>query len=171
MPRDAQTARATRVSRAMLSAILVGGGLAATFDIVYAIVALALRGRGPLWTLQSVASGLLGRAAFEGGLPAGLLGLVAHFFILLVAAALYLAASRRAPVLAARPWLCGAAFGIGVYLFMNFVVLPLSAFPLVVRYPPAALAQGFVSHAVLVGWPIALAVRAFAQPRARPAPS
>lgn len=170
MPRDVQPAASTVVSRPALLAVLVGGGLAASFDIVYATVALALRGRSPLWTLQSVASGLLGKSAFDGGVPAGLLGLGAHFFILFTAAALYGAAGRRASVLLTRPWLCGAAFGIGIYLFMNFVVLPLSAFPLVVHYPPAALAQGFVSHAILVGWPIALAARAFTAPRGRASP-
>ena len=53
----------------------------------------------------------------------------------------------------------GTIFGICVYLVMNFVVLPLSAVPFKLSYPPATLFQGFVSHAILVGIPIALAVR------------
>jgi hypothetical protein len=44
---------------------------------------------------------------------------------------------------------------------MNFVVLPLSAVPFKLTYSPQVIAQGFVSHALLVGIPIALCVRRF----------
>jgi hypothetical protein len=140
-------------------AVLVGGGIAATFDIVYACVASSFRDITPTWVMQSVASGLLGKGAFDGGLPAAALGLLAHYGILFVAAALYLAASRRLPVLRERAVACGILFGIAVYLFMTFVVVPLSAVPFEFSHAPAKLAQGFVSHGLLVGLPIALAVR------------
>jgi hypothetical protein len=149
-------------------AILVGGGLAATFDILYAFVISAPRGVSPTRVLQSVASGLLGNRAFEGGTTAAAVGLLAHYGILFAAAALYLAASRRLPWLRERAMLCGLAFGVGVYLFMNFVVVPLSAVPFEIKYAPASLLQGFVSHAILVGLPIALAVRRFTRTEVRP---
>jgi hypothetical protein len=44
---------------------------------------------------------------------------------------------------------------------MNFVVLPLSAFPFDLSYPPLRLLEGFVSHAFFVGIPIALAMSRF----------
>ena len=141
------------------TSVLIGGGIAATLDIVYAFVASAPAGIPPTRVLQSVASGWLGRQAFEGGLPAAALGLLSHYGILFAGAALYLAASRHWPVLRERAVVCGLVFGVGVYLFMNFVVVPLSAVPFVFSYTPAKLAQGFLSHAVLVGLPIALAVR------------
>jgi hypothetical protein len=50
---------------------------------------------------------------------------------------------------------------------MNFVVVPLSAVPFAIAYTPAKLAQGFLSHAVLVGLPIALAVRRWSRPEIR----
>jgi hypothetical protein len=149
-------------------AILVGGGLAATFDIVYAFVISAPHGVSPMRVLQSVASGLLGGGAFDGGAGAAAVGLLAHYGILFAAAALYLAASHRLPWLRERAVLCGLAFGVGVYLSMNFVVVPLSAVPFEIKYTPASLAQGFVSHAILVGLPIALAVRHFAPTEVRP---
>jgi len=145
-----------------LPAILVGGGMAATFDIVYAFTRQAGRGRSPEWVLQSVASGWLGERAFLGGVPAALLGLLSHYGILLVAALLYLLAARRLPVLRERPLACGAVFGTAVYLFMNFVVLPASAFPFTLTYPAARLIEGLVVHAAFVGIPIAAAVRRFA---------
>jgi hypothetical protein len=143
------------------AAVLVGGGVAATLDIVYAFVANAQYGRSPLWVLQSVASGWTGSEAFRSGVAGGLLGLVSHYAILFVAAALYLLASARFPVLRTQAVACGALFGALVYLFMNFVVIPLSAFPFRLSYPAMRLVEGFASHALFVGIPIALAVRRF----------
>lgn len=147
--------------------ILLGGGVAATFDIVYAIVRSGQHGRTPLWVLQSVASGWLGPDAFTSGLFGGVVGLVSHYGILLVGATVYFVASSRLPVLRSQALGCGALFGVLVYLFMNFVVLPLSAFPFKLAYPPLRLLEGFASHAVFVGIPIALAIRRFS-PSARP---
>ena len=47
------------------------------------------------------------------------------------------------------------------FLFMNFVVIPLSAFPMKLKFPPMVFVRGFLSHTFLVGIPIALAVRHF----------
>jgi hypothetical protein len=154
---------ANQKSAGAVTAILAGGFAAGVLDIVYAFVALgARRGLSPLRVLQSVASGLLGKEAFEGGVPAGVLGLVCQFVIAIGAAAVYYLAARRLALLRERPLLAGALFGILVYLFMNFVVIPLSAAPFKLSYPPSVLVEGFVSHALLVGIPIALAIRRFA---------
>ena len=53
------------------AAALIGGTAAALLDIVYAFVWLGINDRSPLWVLQSVASGWLGRGAFTGGWSAG----------------------------------------------------------------------------------------------------
>lgn len=144
-------------------AVLVGGGIAATLDLSYACISIALRaGLSPLWVFQSVASGWLGKGAFESGIGGGVIGVASHYGILFIAAALYLGASTRLPILRTRAVLCGALFGVAVYLFMNFVVLPLSAFPFHLKYDAARLLEGFASHALLVGLPIALSVRAWA---------
>ena len=147
-----------RRSRPVL-AVLAGGGLAATLDIVYAIVRNGGHGRSPMWVLQSVASGLLGNEAFASGAGGAALGLACHYVILIVAALVYMQASLRVPRLRSQAVACGTVYGILVYLVMNFVVLPLSAFPFDLAYPPTRLLEGFVSHAVFVGIPIALCVR------------
>lgn len=141
------------------TAVLIGGGIAATFDIVYAILRNGQYGKSPLWVLQSVASGWLGEGAFTSGVPGGILGLVSHYGILFVAAALYYVASKRIGILKSQALACGAVFGVAVYLFMNFVIMPLSAFPYTLTYPPLRLLEGFASHAAFVGIPIALAIR------------
>ena len=149
-------------------AVLIGGGIAATSDIVYACVISATVGVSPTQVLQSVASGWLGNAAFEGGLASAVLGLVSHYGILFVAAALYLVASRRFTVLRDQAVICGLLFGVAIYLFMNFVVVPLSAVPFQFKYTPAKLTRDLLVHTFLVGLPIALAVRRFAGAEVRP---
>ena len=77
--------------------------------------------------LQSVAAGFLGKASFEGGTATAALGLALHFFIALSMAFAYFAASKQWPVLYQRQWICGIAYGLLLYLIMNFIVVPLSA--------------------------------------------
>ena len=76
---------------------------------------------------QSVASGLLGKASYEGGNATIVLGLALHFFIAFVMALVYVKASHRLPVLVCRPVLMGVLYGFVLYVVMNFVVVPLSA--------------------------------------------
>jgi len=115
-----------------------------------------LRGVSPVRILQSVASGLLGAAAYEGGAGTAALGAVLHFFIATVAAAVYYTASRKIPFLARSPVPSGLLYGIAVYLFMNLVVLPLSAVPKRPFVPSLAM---IVIHMLCVGLPIAVVLR------------
>lgn len=137
-------------------AALVGGTIAGVLDIVYAFVLHgAMSERTPLWVLQSVASGWMGRGAFRGGEMAGAIGIASHMGISIAAAAVYGVAVRGSAWIRAH-WICGGiAFGILVYLFMNFVVIPLSAAPFGPSWAMKSFIQGFVSHAVLFGLPIA----------------
>jgi hypothetical protein len=136
-------------SRAILWAGLIAGAL----DITAACVTTALRGRGgPIGVFQSVASGLLGADAFEGGLPAAALGLVLHFVIAFGAATLYVAASRKLRFLVEQPVVCGLLYGAAVYAFMNSVVVPLSAAPFKISYNLVGLGI----HLVCIGLPIGL---------------
>ncbi len=142
-------------------AILVGGGTAATFDIIYAIVYSWLRAKvPPIAILQSVASGLLGKAAYEGGAATAALGLSLHYAMGLIIAAIFWFASRHLRFMTERAVLAGFLYGICVYFVMNFVVLPLSAFPTPMTYTPTRMAINIVAHMVLFGLPIALAARA-----------
>jgi hypothetical protein len=104
-----------------LTTAAIGGGIGALLDAVYASL---MWGMGA-W--QSVASGLLGKASFEGGSRTIALGLVLHFFIAFVMALVYVKASHRLPALTARPILMGVLYGLVLYVVMNFVVVPLSA--------------------------------------------
>lgn len=142
-----------------LSAILLGGLIAGTLDITYAIVFSAWRGVPATRLLQTVASGLLGSSAFNGGLPTALLGLALHFFIALSAATIFYVASKGLPMLTRHPFAAGILYGLAIYAVMNLVVLPLSAFPRKVTFAPLALVTGLFVHAFFIGLPISLAAR------------
>jgi len=147
-----------------LPAILLGGLIAGAFDISYAcLYSYIVRGTGAIRILQSVASGVLGAKAFAGGLKTAVLGLALHFLIALTAAAVYYLASRRLPFLITQAIISGVTYGIGIYLFMNFAVLPLSAIPFKMSYPLASLIGGLLIHMFGIGLPIALVVRRYSR--------
>ena len=138
--------------RAALRAILWGGLAAGIGDTVLAMVLYRVP---PAVIYQSIASGLLGRDAYRGGLGTAGLGFLLHFFIATTAASVYVSASRRLPLLVNRALACGLAFGTAVYFFMKYAVLPLSAVVRLTPFEPAAM----IGHAFLVGLPIALFAR------------
>jgi len=147
---------------------IVFGGLAAALgDGLFAVIFYGvIRGIKQLRIFQGVASGLLGRQAFSGGVATYLLGVLLHFVIAACIAAVYYLLGRKWPVLTKRPIVFGLAFGVLAYLVMNYVVIPVSA----ARHGPFHLSNfiiEMVSHAFLVGLPIALIARASAAP-ARP---
>lgn len=145
-------------------AIFLGGLIAGTLDITAACVVAWLRaGVSPIRVLQSVASGLLGAASSTGGAKTAVLGLALHFLIATVATAVFYFASRKLRFMVARPIPIGLLYGVAVYLFMNFVVLPLSAVP---RRGPPPLSGRIIGLLVImfcVGLPIAGIVRRFSR--------
>jgi hypothetical protein len=106
----------------------MGGLVLGTVDLIFAMSFWGIsRGVSPVRVLQSVARGVLGTASFEGGAATGLLGAALHYVIALSMAATYYAVSQKQAGLTRRPVACGIAYGVLLYLIMNFVVLPLSA--------------------------------------------
>jgi hypothetical protein len=139
--------------------ILLGGIIAGVLDLIFAFLWYGPRGLSPMRILQSIASGLLGLDAYEGGAATASLGVALHFMILIVAAAIYYAASRRLALLRDQPVISGLLFGIAIWLVMNLIVVPWSAFPHEVTRTFASSLPHIVNHMVLVGLPIGLAVR------------
>jgi hypothetical protein len=141
-------------------AILWGGLLCGVLDITAALVVYGTMGAKPLRLLQGIAGGLLGPRTYGGGFATALLGLVCHFVIAFSAAAVFVAASRVAPLLVRYALVSGVLYGIAVYFFMNRVVVPFSA---AARFPFSfkMMVIGVVIHIFCVGLPIALAARRF----------
>lgn len=131
-----------------------GGLLVGVLDLLAAMLFGAFTGATPTRVAQSIASGLLGRAAYDGGWTTAALGIALHFGIATAIATVYVVASRRLPMLRTRPVVAGALYGLCVFVFMYRVVLPLAglqAWP--TRWQGFARAVG--AHLFAVGWPIA----------------
>ena len=144
-----------------LSSFLAGGLIAGTLDISYAILFSYFRaGISPTRILQSVASGLLGRDAYAGGLPIAALGLGLHFLIAFTATAVFFIGAHWLPILIRHPIVSGAIYGLLVYAIMNYVVIPLSRVPPRAT-PPAKVVMitGILVHMFFIGLPIAVAAR------------
>ena len=137
--------------------MFAGGLIAGSFDLITAYITFGRR------VPYGIASGLLGRGAFQGGVPVYVLGIAIHYFIAFSAAAIYYAASRRLGFLREHPYVCGLYYGVAIFLVMNLVVLPLSAIHARGPYTWNGLVQGLLVHMILIGLPIALSVRAFSE--------
>ena len=145
-----------------LAAIFWGGLLAGIFDITQAFIGFGLMGAKPFRILQHIAGGVFGARSMQMGWTSAALGLVFHFTIAFTAAAVYYLASRVLRIMVEHAIVCGLIYGELVFLFMYFVVLPLT--PLgPAQFSMATYITGPIGHTVLVGLPIALSVRRFAR--------
>jgi len=113
-----------RKSRGVLTAILLGGIVAGTIDIGAACL---ISGRSVPFILQTIAGGLLGKAAYAGGVRTALLGLALQELMGIIIAAIYVLFARLAPVLTRRWISFGLLYGVVIFFVMNYVVVPLSA--------------------------------------------
>ena len=148
---------------ARVRVILWGGLIAGTLDLAAAFISSWLRaGVGPVRVMQSIASGLLGAAAFTGGAGSAALGVALHFLIATVATAVFYFVSRAWKFLVEYTITAGLLYGVAVYVFMNFVVIPLSAVPRRGGSPPlSGRIIGLLIIMFCVGLPIAAIVRRF----------
>jgi hypothetical protein len=140
--------------------ILWAGLTCGVMDITAALVVYgSVYGVPALQLLQGIASGLLGRQAYRGGIATAALGLLLHFVIAFSAAAVYFLASRKFPFLIQQALVSGVLYGVAVYFFMQQVV----ALSATVKRPFSVqlMLIGVVIHIFCVGLPIALMVRKF----------
>jgi hypothetical protein len=157
-PAVVQSAAIMKVRTLLAGALLIG-----TLDILFAIGFWLPRGVAPIRIFQSIAAGLLGTRAFSGGPATAILGGALHYFIALAIVVVYWLVGRRVAFLVRHPLACGAIYGIGVYLVMNYVVIPLSAAGRPKRFLVWWVVSSVVVHAFLIGVPAALFARAAAR--------
>lgn len=140
--------------------ILNAGAVAGFLDIIAASIQAWLAGRTPMRMLQGIASGWLGKSTTSYGWWSAALGLVSHFTIATIWAAIFFLASRRLRFLIRQPWVWGALYGVFVYFAMQEIVIPLSAIHRHLPRDPQNLIKGLLIHVICIGWPIALVIRA-----------
>lgn len=144
---------------------LTGGIVAGTLDILFAWAFWQLKaGVAMQRILQSVGAGLLGPDSFAGGARTAALGLALHYFIAIAMSFAFCLAALRWSFLTDRPITAGAVYGLGLYAFMNLLVVPLSSAGAQPR-DPLWVGLSVAAHVVLIGIPIALAAHRAVRPR------
>lgn len=142
----------------LLLPILIGGLVAGSLDMISAFISFGAR------SPQGVAAGLLGMAAFRGGAATWILGLFLQLLIACIAAAIYAYSSLRLRFLRDSFFVCGLFYGIAVFLVMNLIVVPLSAFPFKNgTFTQHGLIQGLLVHMFLIGLPISFSLWKFSE--------
>jgi len=123
-------------------AILCGGLVAGTIDIGAAALISHLN---PAVILHAIASGVLGKASFVDGASAAWLGLGLQWAMSLLIAGIFVTAATRMTWLRRR-WLpAGLAYGVAVYVVMNYAVVPLSAAPFKAPAAPMPIALNLLA--------------------------
>lgn len=147
------------MARTITIATLVAG----TLDILFAMLLTTIYGRDIGNMLRFVGSGPF-PAATEMGAAGAALGLLTHFALMAIMAAVLILFVRQRPQLLDKPIMVGVVYGLITYAVMNLIVVPLRFdAPL----PPSALsiATQLFAHIVLVGIPMALIAARYLKPR------
>jgi hypothetical protein len=144
-----------------VSAIAIGGLIVGILDITSAFITWWCKGVRPVRGLQGIAAGLLGSQSFQGGVATAGLGLTIHFFVAFMVVTVFYVASRKFQFLTRHAVVSGLLYGVVVYLFMYWFVLPY-VFPKF-RHSISSDVLAVVVHMVLIGLPTALVVRRYSQ--------
>ncbi len=147
----------------MLKPIAIATAVAGTLDILFAMILTVFFGREIGNMLRYVGSGPFPQAT-EMGTNGAILGLLVHFALMAIMAAVYVIAAQRMPAVLQRPIQWGVLYGLVTYVVMNWLIVPMRFdTPL----PPSALsiATQLFAHILLVGIPIALNTARYFGPR------
>ena len=109
-------------AKTIVTAALIVGAM----DFAYASLMTAYRGGSVIKLWQYVAGGLLGPGAGAMGVSGAVCGVVFHFLIMAAFSAAIYGLSVRTPLIGKYPVPAGLAYGVVIWLVMNFLVVPLS---------------------------------------------
>ena len=135
--------------------------LAGILDITAACIqAYVTRQTTPDVVLQYIASGLLGKAAFSGGVGVLLLGLVIHFAIVSACAIVFFIAYPKIRFLKATVFLNAFLIAIIAWTVTTRIIIPFSK----INAAPFDISRALIAIAILffcVGIPIAVMTKRF----------
>jgi hypothetical protein len=147
----------------MFRPIAIATAVSGTLDIVFAMALTVFFGREIGNMLRYVGSGPFPQAT-EMGTSGAILGLLVHFALMAIMAAVYIIAARRLPALVERPIQWGVLYGLATYAVMNWLVVPMR-FGTPLPPTPLSMATQLFAHIVLVGVPIALIAARYLKPQ------
>ena len=146
------------IKRVLGSRILLATAIAGTLDIGMAAIETARADKPVGNMLRGLASGPFPPAT-DWGRAGAVLGLGIHYAIMAVMVTVFLLARDRIALVRAHTLIAAALYGVGLWLVMYGLVLPLrfgAPFP---SANPVAIAKQLFAHVVLVGLTIGLVAR------------
>ena len=136
-------------------AILWASLLAGTLDI---LSALALNYKiAPVKIFQFIASGVFGKAAFQGGIPMALWGALFHYLIASVCTVVLFLIYPKIILFAKDKIALGIAYGFIIWVIMNLMILPHTNIPGKVGHLTiTTILTGTAALVVCIGIPVSL---------------
>ena len=147
----------------MLKSIAIATAISGSLDILFAMILTVAFGRQIPGMLRYVGSGPFPQA-MDMGTTGAVIGLVVHFALMAIMAAVLVAYLRHNPAQLDNAAMVGVIYGLLTYVVMNLVVVPLRfGTPL----PPKTLsiATQLFAHIFLVGIPMALVAKKYLRPQ------
>lgn len=108
----------------LVYAIVLAGFIAGTIDIGAAAIINRI---SPFIIAQAIASGLLGKSSYGGGWDTAALGVALQWTMSLIIAAVFCILAQQLPILRQRWIAAGLAYGVVIFIVMNYVIVPLSS--------------------------------------------
>ena len=145
----------------LLRSSVIGGLIIGMLHLIIQVgIVFGLLLKSPyISSLQFVASGAMGNAAYTGGLATALLGLVLELLMTIIIAGIFVVSADRIPLLRNHVILGSLLYGFGVFIVMNFIVLPLSGAPPLPAPPMWLFIEIMLEHILLIGLPLGILVQ------------
>jgi hypothetical protein len=116
-----------------------------------------LQGNDPAKVLQFISSGFMGEQAFDGGFITIAAGVVFHLAVVFALVWFLFVIYPVIPLAGRSRWLTGLVYGILIWSFMTFIVLPLSYAPQP-SFGNLLNVLLLISDVLLLGMPMALII-------------
>lgn len=158
MPVRSQTLPLSPALPVLFWLVLLATG-AAMLDLGLAVAWFGARGVPAERVFQSMASWVLGRSAYHGGIATVVFGGLFYTGVVAAVMAWYRVLARRWPLLLARPLSLGALYGGLMYLLIFLLIVPHVTAASPAPHPLAWHALCVAAYALLVGIPAALLAR------------
>ena len=145
----------------LLRLSVIGGFITGTLHLLVQIgLVYGLILKSPfISSLQYLASGAMGNAAFTGGLATALFAVILEFIMTIIIAGIFILSADRIPLLRRHVIPGSLLYGFGVFIVMNFIVLPLSAAPTLPAPPMWLFIEIILEHILLIGLPLGILMR------------
>ena len=101
----------------------------------------------------------MGNAAFTGGLATALFSAILEFIMTIIIAGIFILSADRIPLLRRHVIPGSLLYGFGVFIVMNFIVVPLSAAPPLPAPSMWLFIETILEHILLAGLPLGLLVQ------------